>query len=50
MDRGWAMVKNSIAIRKELAKITHLVHSLRKEIIERREKWRASQGRGGREA
>lgn len=40
-DKGRGVVKYSIKIRKELAKVTHLVHSLRKEIIERREKWRA---------
>lgn len=40
-DNGKAVVKNSIAMRKSLAQLTHLCHSLRKEIVERREKWRA---------
>lgn len=40
-DNGKAVVKHSITIRKELAKMTHLCHALRKEIVERREKWRA---------
>lgn len=40
-DNGKAVVKHSITMRKELAKLTHMCHSLRKEIIERREKWRA---------
>jgi hypothetical protein len=49
-DRGRAVVKNSIAIRKELAKSTHLIHSLRKEIVERREKWRVLRDSGGKGA
>jgi hypothetical protein len=45
-DTGKAVVKHSIAIRKQLAQCTHLFHSLRKEIVERREKWRAERRQG----
>ena len=50
MDSGKIIVKHSITIRKQLARMTHMIHSLRKEVIERREKWRALQGRGGQSA
>jgi hypothetical protein len=49
MDAGYAMVKNSIRIRKQLTRVSHLCHSLRKEVIERRETWRKLRTRGGKD-
>jgi putative lipase involved disintegration of autophagic bodies len=48
MDSEKAMVKNSIAIRKELVKVIHLAYNLRKEIVRRRQLWRKRKAEGGR--
>jgi hypothetical protein len=48
LDNDKAPVKNSVAIRKQLAKVTHLVHSLRKEVVLRREQWRKRKAEEGR--
>ena len=48
MDNERAMVKNSIAIRKELIKVIHLSYNLRKEIVRRRQLWRKRKAEEGR--